>query len=157
MMQREKQSKALGAAFLAHQVSQLESKLDTLTFSRDHQRGNGQHRGRGRGRGGGAAARSNNNSTRGGAATRKEVRVLDASTLVHALPLLKKWIREDKFQFIVPLSGKHSLLLSLCQPPPNIDCVLLQLYQLSTYSSSPLSLSTIKHEKLLGSSKLSST
>lgn len=34
------------------------------------------------------------------------MRVLDPSALVHALPVLKRWIREDKYKLVVPLSGQ---------------------------------------------------
>lgn len=87
----------MGAAFLAHQVTQLERSVDSITFSRDarlYDPSSASRRGRGPGSGGG----------RGG--TKREVRVLDASALVHALPLLKKWIREDRYQLVVPLEGE---------------------------------------------------
>ncbi|BGP28909.1 hypothetical protein JCM10296v2_000645 [Rhodotorula toruloides] len=99
---KERQQRALGAAFLAHQVSELEKSVDTLAFSRDprlYGRGGGRGRGRG-GRGGGS------NESR---QDKREVRVVDASALVHALPVLKRWIREDRYQLVVPLSALSTL------------------------------------------------
>ncbi|GAA5949119.1 hypothetical protein JCM21900_004866 [Sporobolomyces salmonicolor] len=117
-VQRERQAKALGAAFLAHQVSELEKSVDTLTFSRDPRlygsgRGGGARGGRGRG---GAAA--------GGARqgqVKREVRVVDASVLVHALPVLKRWVREDLYQLVVPLSALSTLDVLKRSPPPLHD------------------------------------
>lgn len=105
--QKERQQRALGAAFLAHQVSELEKSVDTLAFSRDprlYGRGGGRGRGRG-GRGGGS------NESR---QDKREVRVVDASALVHVLPVLKRWIREDRYQLVVPLSGSSSDSLLSC-------------------------------------------
>ena len=132
-MQREKQSKALGAAFLAHQVQQLESRVDHLSFSRDHYRSTGgSSRGGGRGRGGARGGGASNSSQRPDQPRKdKEIRIVDASVLVHALPLLKKWVREDRYQFIVPLSGQFSLsspLLPLILPKlTRIDTALSTL------------------------------
>lgn len=81
--QKDKLSRALGAAFLAHQVSELERSVDSISFSRDPRLYQPQ-------------------SHRSG---KKEVRVVDASALVYALPVLKRWIREDSFQLVVPLQA----------------------------------------------------
>ncbi|KAM0751678.1 hypothetical protein T439DRAFT_216282 [Meredithblackwellia eburnea MCA 4105] len=90
--QRDKLSKAMGAAFLAHQVSQLERSVDKLSFSRDPRLANGP-----------LVARRGGAASGAGGLNRKEIRVLDASALVHALPLVKRWIREDTFHLVVPL------------------------------------------------------
>ncbi|GAA5826768.1 hypothetical protein JCM5353_003228 [Sporobolomyces roseus] len=116
---REKQSKALGAAFLAHQVQQLESRVDTLSFARDHSsRAAGGGRGRGRGgRGQQSGAYNKDQPPR----KDKQIRVVDASVLVHSLPLLKKWVREDRYQFIVPLSALSTLDILKKSPQPLHD------------------------------------
>ncbi|KAK4332423.1 hypothetical protein RTBOTA2_000577 [Rhodotorula toruloides] len=111
---KERQQRALGAAFLAHQVSELEKSVDTLAFSRDprlYGRGGGRGRGRG-GRGGGS------NESR---QDKREVRVVDASALVHVLPVLKRWIREDRYQLVVPLSALSTLDLLKKAPNPLHD------------------------------------
>ncbi|GAA5866142.1 hypothetical protein JCM3774_004096 [Rhodotorula dairenensis] len=119
-LKRQRQSKALGAAFLAHQVSQLEQSVDTLTFSRDPRLYSG---------GGSRGAKGANvrGATRGGGATRaggskldrqRQVRVIDPSALVHALPVLKRWIREDKYKLIVPLSALSTLDILKRAPEP---------------------------------------
>ena len=92
----------MGAAFLAHQVKELERSVDSLSFSRDGADG---RRG---GRGGRAGGGHEHGHGHGG---RKELRVLDASVLVHALPVVKRWVREDSYQLVVPLEGEHELLL----------------------------------------------
>ncbi|GAA5911835.1 hypothetical protein JCM8208_002453 [Rhodotorula glutinis] len=114
---RDRQSKALGAAFLAHQVSQLEKSVDTLAFSRDPRlyptRGaRGGRGGRAAGSGGGQPARSSQP---------RQVRVVDASALVHALPVLKRWVRDDSFQLVVPLSALSTLDLLKKAPNPLHD------------------------------------
>ncbi|GAA5850135.1 hypothetical protein JCM8547_001021 [Rhodosporidiobolus lusitaniae] len=115
--QRDKQSKALGAAFLAHQVSQLEGQVDQLAFSRGHAGGSrGGRGGRGAGgRGGGAGA-----GLARPAGRKRETRVVDASVLVHALPLLKRWVREDQYLLVVPLSAL-STLDALKRGPPHLS------------------------------------
>ncbi|KPV78449.1 uncharacterized protein RHOBADRAFT_40995 [Rhodotorula graminis WP1] len=111
---RDRQSKALGAAFLAHQVSQLEKSVDTLAFSRDPRLypPRGGRGGRASGPGGGAARRSS---------APRQVRVVDASALVHALPVLKRWVRDDTFQLVVPLSALSTLDLLKKAPNPLHD------------------------------------
>ncbi|BGP36733.1 hypothetical protein JCM10449v2_000635 [Rhodotorula kratochvilovae] len=106
---RERQSKALGAAFLAHQVSELERSVDTLAFSRDP---------RLYGCGGGRGGRGGRGGAGGGRQAKREVRVVDASALVHALPVLKRWIREDAYQLVVPLSALSTLDLLKKAPEP---------------------------------------
>ncbi|GAA5980277.1 hypothetical protein JCM10908_001596 [Rhodotorula pacifica] len=117
-LQRQRQSKALGAAFLAHQVSQLEQSVDTLAFSRDSRlssRGGGSRGGRGgkATRAGGSSASSGNQLDK-----QRQVRVIDASALVHALPVLKRWIREDKYKLVVPLSALSTLDVLKRAPEP---------------------------------------
>ncbi|GAA5953417.1 hypothetical protein JCM8115_000521 [Rhodotorula mucilaginosa] len=120
-LKRQRQSKALGAAFLAHQVSQLEQSVDTLAFSRDarlYSRGGPRGGGRGgnaRGanRGGANAAGSGVNLDR-----QRPVRVIDPSALVHALPVLRRWIREDKYKLVVPLSALSTLDMLKRAPEP---------------------------------------
>ncbi|GAA5908275.1 uncharacterized protein JCM6883_004334 [Sporobolomyces salmoneus] len=113
---REKQRKALGAAFLAHQVSELEKSVDHLQFSRDSSRSNNRQRGRTGGGGGGGS---------GGLRTTtlkiKPIRVVDASTLIHALPVLKKWVREDQYKLVVPLSALATLDILKKAPAPLND------------------------------------
>ncbi|GAA5834249.1 hypothetical protein JCM9279_004256 [Rhodotorula babjevae] len=117
---RDRQSKALGAAFLAHQVSQLEKSVDTLAFSRDPRLYAPGARGRG-GRGGRASGSGGGPSGHGRAAQPRQVRVVDASALVHALPVLKRWVRDDSFQLVVPLSALSTLDLLKKAPNPLHD------------------------------------
>ncbi|GAA5859645.1 hypothetical protein JCM1840_006388 [Sporobolomyces johnsonii] len=114
---RERQAKALGAAFLAHQVSELEKSVDTLTFSRDPRLS-------GSARGGARGGRARGGAAAGGARQaqlKREVRVVDASVLVHALPVLKRWVREDLYQLVVPLSALSTLDVLKRAPPPLHD------------------------------------
>lgn len=91
----------MGAAFLSHQVAELERSVDSMAFSRDSRLYNSAGSSRG-GRGGRGV------SSRGGgrAGGQRERRVVDASALVHALPVLKRWVREDAYQLVVPLQGE---------------------------------------------------
>lgn len=120
-------SRALGAAFLTHQVAQLENKIGTLNNSNGFggRRGGGMVRGApapGRGRGGGRGRGSSvgiiNTSPRKAIVSEdmvpreKEktpmanVIVLDASVLVHALGQVKRWCREERKEtLVVPLEG----------------------------------------------------
>lgn len=112
--QRERQQKALGAAFLAHQVSQLEKSVDSLSLDRSRQLYDPNGTGAARSRGGPAPSTSTARSSRGagrdtpGSQRIKPVRVLDASVLVHGLPLVKLWVREDSSKLIVPLAGERA-------------------------------------------------
>ncbi|BGP21714.1 hypothetical protein Rt10032_c01g0417 [Rhodotorula toruloides] len=112
VQKRERQQKALGAAFLAHQVSELEKSVDMLAFSRDPRLHGGRGGRGGRGRGGGSGESRQD---------KREVRVVDASALVHALPVLKRWIREDRYQLVVPLSALSTLDLLKKAPNPLHD------------------------------------
>ncbi|GAA5949554.1 hypothetical protein JCM3765_002701 [Sporobolomyces pararoseus] len=108
---RLERQRKLGAAFLAHQVSELEKSVDTLTFSRNHYQP----------RSGSGKPKSRGVNSSGGGGRLKPIRVVDASTLVHALPVLKRWLREDKFQLIVPLSALATLDILKKSPPPLQD------------------------------------
>ncbi|GAA6001885.1 hypothetical protein JCM10207_002364 [Rhodosporidiobolus poonsookiae] len=127
---RERQQKALGAAFLAHQVSELEKSVDTLAFSRDprlHGQGRGGRVGRGGGRGGGTGGGQG-----GHRLGSRPLRVVDASALVHALPVLKRWVREDAYQLVVPLSALSTLDLLKRAPAPLADHARLATLFLET-------------------------
>ncbi|KAM0793178.1 hypothetical protein ACM66B_000651 [Microbotryomycetes sp. NB124-2] len=135
---RERLSKAMGAAFLSHKVAELEKSVDSLAFSRD-QRLYGNSGGQGRhvrtdgpgsaatraglgqrhkhGRGGGH--RDDLNAVRPAGA--RERRVVDASALVFALPVLKRWVRQDTYQLIVPLSALSTLDILKKAPNPIHD------------------------------------
>ncbi|KWU45341.1 hypothetical protein RHOSPDRAFT_32963 [Rhodotorula sp. JG-1b] len=119
-LKRQRQSKALGAAFLAHQVSQLEQSVDTLAFSRDSRLySRGGSRGGARGGNARGACRGGANAASGVHLDRQRpVRVIDPSALVHALPVLKRWIREDKYKLIVPLSALSTLDMLKRAPEP---------------------------------------
>lgn len=104
----------MGALFLSHQVAQLEKSVDSITFSRDSRlykdsittsRSNINKVG---------GSNNNNGRNLGGNGLKKvdrEIRIVDASALVYALPLLKRYIREDKYLLVVPLEGKFFLSL----------------------------------------------
>jgi hypothetical protein len=112
LTQRERLSKAMGAAFLSHQVAQLERSVDSITFSRDSRLydpdSGGGRSGRGRGGSAGRGGKAGSGNGRGGG--KRETRVVDASALVHALPVLKRWVREDAYQLVVPLQGSPRCL-----------------------------------------------
>ena len=104
MLQRDLLSKRMAAALLQHQVTELERSVDSINFSRDSRLYDPSSRGRG-GRGGrGGPGRGVGAGGRAGG--QRERRVVDASALVHALPVLKRWIREDAYQLIIPLQGQ---------------------------------------------------
>lgn len=91
--QRDRLSKAMGAAYLAAQVRQLEQSVDSLQFSRDARLYDGKR-----------------NPAPPSSATRvRERRIVDVSALVHALPLLKRAVREDTYELVVPLQGELRL------------------------------------------------
>ncbi|KAK4058090.1 hypothetical protein OIO90_000829 [Microbotryomycetes sp. JL221] len=124
MSQRERMSKAMGAAFLSHKVAELEKSVDSLAFSRDAKLySDPMSRGRGRGHATGTGRDGSTPSAQKGyphgrsdamlrPAGARERRVVDASALVHALPVLKRWIRQDTYQLIVPLQVRHSTAFS---------------------------------------------
>lgn len=100
--QREALSKALGQAFLGSKVAELERSVEDLTFSRGPARRQGVSN---TSRGG-----STKNAKQSGKVQAKKtpagpsrLLVLDASVLVHGLPIVKEWVRESNTQIIVPL------------------------------------------------------
>lgn len=97
----------MGAAFLAHQVNELERSVDSIAFSRDSRHYNTSNQDR-------SKAGTSASGTRGGRGKR-ETRIVDVSVLVHALPVLKRWIREDTYLLIVPLEGE---LFGAHEPAP---------------------------------------
>ncbi|GAA6022541.1 hypothetical protein JCM11491_005594 [Sporobolomyces phaffii] len=99
---RERQSKALGQAFLAHQVSQLEQSVDKLAFSRDSSSSRPLPRPHHR-------------------KAPRPIRVLDPSMLVHALPVVKRWVRRDEYRLVVPLAALATLDLLKRAPAPLRD------------------------------------
>ena len=101
--QRERQQKAMGAAFLAHQVDKLEKSVDSLSFDRSQALYNPNGP---RGHGG---AHSGQSSAQHRKLQLKPVYILDASVMVHALPLVKLWVRQDQHKLIVPLAGQPSV------------------------------------------------
>jgi len=116
-------SKALGAALLKHKVDELERNMDNFTFSRDHrlyQSGDqsGISRG-GRGRPGGETSRGRPRFQRGvperseaedtGTARRLRKRVVDVSVLLSSLPVVKQWVRDGRYQVVIPLDAIATL------------------------------------------------
>ncbi|VDB83110.1 unnamed protein product [Peniophora sp. CBMAI 1063] len=110
-------SRSLGAAFLAHQVEQLEKTVDARSGYAPRGRNNGRR-----------PPNTNNNNyngrgpkiaVRGGGFTpaRQErnekdadIVVVDASVLIHALGQVKKWCREGREEIIiVPLEALNTL------------------------------------------------
>lgn len=122
-------SKALGAAFLSHQVEQLESKMGKLGVERSQkgpvdtylldQGRRGERdadsasgglrtgtRGRGAPRPTSERAQQQPRRTSGGADSHFEVIVLDSSVLIHALDQVTKWCKPHRSEtLIVPLEG----------------------------------------------------
>ncbi|KAG8994496.1 hypothetical protein FRB94_009835 [Tulasnella sp. JGI-2019a] len=135
MADKEKMSRALGTAFLTHQVAQLEKEV----FSSDRVIYNG--RGGGSGRGGNGAGKRGRGGGRGGRIqfptdhqqhqrqrldadndgyTRErrmpetkqvaERLVIDASVLIHALGKVREWSRDDRKEIVViPLEALNTL------------------------------------------------
>lgn len=118
MEERDRLSRALGQAYLQHQVSQLEKSVGSMDISsgRGSSRGGGQ-RGRGRGRGQGQAADEGIGKGKAKQEVEKvQVRVLDASVLVHALAVVKRWTKDRKVRLVIPLDGPS---FSLHRPVPH--------------------------------------
>jgi len=121
-------SRALGAAFLSHQVAQLERAVANSTSNpRDStapRRGGGQ---RGRGRGAGPAPGAGTGPGPKRAAAHRahtsdddnrsaqlppglSAVVLDASVLIYAPGAVKRWCKDDNGpDLVVPLEGKFSI------------------------------------------------
>ncbi|POW18995.1 hypothetical protein PSHT_05179 [Puccinia striiformis] len=123
---REKMSRALGAAFLQHKVQQLEQNLDNLSFKRDlhyppptrnlHQSAHPQNN-------------SNRNQSKKKTSVQSDpttsipsapppIKVIDTSMLIHALPILKKWVREAKYKIVIPLDVVSELDFLKTSSPP---------------------------------------
>lgn len=146
-------ARALGAAFLNHQVQELEKSVSAKprfdgSRGRDRRGSRGGQRPQQPSRGGGRprtdeprgefGRRSNereHSSERDDKEDRTqtnkkdaEVVVVDASVLVHALGQLKTWFRNGREEVIVvPLEGTHMLALYFAH--------VLMLYQLTLNSS----------------------
>jgi hypothetical protein len=90
-------SRALGAAFLQHKVQQLERNLDDLSFRRDLHH---PSRGHSKKKTHPVAYPTSSPST-----SPPPIKVIDTSMLIHALPILKKWVRQAKFTIVIPLDG----------------------------------------------------
>ena len=134
--QRVLMSKALGAAFLSHQVEQLENKVNKIeinkrgghatdSLSHDHSLRHDQedrspkpsasspHRmTRGRGAARLPSDRTQHYQSRkssGGSEHHFETIVIDSSVLIHALDQVYKWCKPHRSEtLIVPLEGKNS-------------------------------------------------
>jgi hypothetical protein len=131
-------SRALGAAFLSHQVEQLEKSVGNASgnwrdrrFQIHHQAGLRDPGYHARGPTHTSPKRSNTLTANTGTTDQKEhkdkvadVIVVDASVLVHALNQLKLWSRpERKEVVIVPLEGvyqRHVVWPILTESQPSI-------------------------------------
>ncbi|KAJ3522509.1 hypothetical protein NM688_g8864 [Phlebia brevispora] len=115
-------SKALGAAFLNHQVEQLEKSVSangpsgnwrdrrSRAPAQDYPRG-GEHQQEAPERCGSEDGREKARNEYFNPEKEADVIVVDASVLVHALPHVKKWCRDGRQEVvIVPLEGmfRHS-------------------------------------------------
>jgi len=104
---REKMSRALGAAFLQHKVQQLERNLDDLSFRRDIHPPDSR--------------RSQSKKKILPTAcppSPPPIKLIDTSMLIHALPILKKWVRQAKFRIVIPLDVVSELDFLKTSPPP---------------------------------------
>ncbi|KAI5451091.1 hypothetical protein NCC49_001969 [Naganishia albida] len=112
-------SKALGAAYLSHQIEQLEDRVTSnLTLGGRGRGGRGRRGGNGASGGNGGGRRGNQrapeaNKVRKPAAqedTQPETRlVLDTSALVFALPTITRLLRTGRAEMIVPLETLRTL------------------------------------------------
>ncbi|WAR58056.1 hypothetical protein PtB15_5B288 [Puccinia triticina] len=152
---REKMSRALGAAFLQHKVQQLERNLDDLSFRRDlHQpppRTQHSHQTK--------SSHPNRNQSKkktllqpvsstdptpssSDSSTPVPIKLIDTSMLIHALPILKKWVREAKYKIVIPLDVVSELDFLKTSPPPihglvrEATCWLDKQFQTSSKQSS---------------------
>lgn len=121
---REQMSRALGAAFLQHQVQQLERNLDDMSFRRDRvpnaqtpsrtraspSARNGKPKLDSRHVASSSSGQSSNPHQPTMAPLPLEVRVIDTSILIFALPVLKRWKAEGKFKIVIPLDGQSQSL-----------------------------------------------
>ena len=124
-------SKALSAAYLSHQITQLEDKVQGAQASRSpngHSRGNNgrpptdhggrghQRGGRGQGRGGEGNGRSSNERVSSDRFQDKPDRwVLDTSALVFALPRIRSAFKNNA-ELVVPLEGDFRV----CSSSPSV-------------------------------------
>lgn len=92
---REKMSRALGAAFLQHKVQQLERNLDDLSFRRDIHPPDSRR-----------SQSKKKTLPTACSPSPPPIKLIDTSMLIHALPILKKWVRQAKFRIVIPLDGK---------------------------------------------------
>ncbi|SGY34801.1 BQ5605_C002g01685 [Microbotryum silenes-dioicae] len=115
---RDRLSKALGAAFLSHQVESLERSVDSLTFSCDGRllppprptstgrtvqvNSTSNHRN-------GPIMKGGSDTRSGTSGVKRPIKVVDASVLVHALPVVKRWLRQDTHQLVIPLQAFSTL------------------------------------------------
>ncbi|POW15709.1 hypothetical protein PSTT_02033 [Puccinia striiformis] len=90
---REKMSRALGAAFLQHKnnSNRNQSKKKTSVQS---------------------------DPTTSIPSAPPPIKVIDTSMLIHALPILKKWVREAKYKIVIPLDVVSELDFLKTSPPP---------------------------------------
>lgn len=134
---REKMSRALGAAFLQHKVQQLERNLDDLSFRRDLHH---PSRGHSKKKTHPVAYPTSSPST-----SPPPIKVIDTSMLIHALPILKKWVRQAKSTIVIPLDVVSELDFLKTSPPPihglvrEATCWLDKQFQNSTHTSSTTS------------------
>lgn len=105
----------MGALFLSHKVKELEKSVNQISFNRDSRlyndtsnssprKSNGTKSGSTSGSSKIGSGSMNNNGN--GERRIRETRIVDVSVLVHALPVLKRWIREDRYLLVIPLEGK---------------------------------------------------
>ncbi|KAG8960679.1 hypothetical protein FRC03_006266 [Tulasnella sp. 419] len=110
-------SRALGQAYLSHQVAQLEKAVTNNSNTRNT-RGGG--RGGGRGRGGRSSSLQGEPTPRGPRNQQQWTQqtvpkvadrvVVDSSVLIHALSQVKQWCRDDRSEIvIVPLEALNTL------------------------------------------------
>ncbi|KAA1120833.1 hypothetical protein PGTUg99_024546 [Puccinia graminis f. sp. tritici] len=123
---REKMSRALGAAFLQHKVQQLERNVDDLSFRRDlhqipprshHPPANSNHSSRNQSKKK-SSPQPDSTPSSSKPSSPAPIKVIDTSMLIHALPILKKWVREEKFKIVIPLDVVSELDFLKTSPPP---------------------------------------
>lgn len=127
--ERERMSRALGAAFLQHQVQQLERNLDDMSFRRDiyqapHPRNQSS---RTRQADSPRKIKMNSNTSQNPAGSSSfsrqergptQIKIIDTSILIFALPVLKRWKAEGKYRIVIPLDVISTLDLLKTYPRP---------------------------------------
>ncbi|KAH9809707.1 hypothetical protein DFH28DRAFT_1065924 [Melampsora americana] len=127
--ERERMSRALGAAFLQHQVQQLERNLDDMSFRRDiYQAPHPRHHSSRTKQADSPRKikmKSDNSQNPSGSSsfTRQEkgptqIKIIDTSILIFALPVLKRWKAEGKYRIVIPLDVISTLDLLKTYPRP---------------------------------------